>query len=1290
MAIYTSGKELKDSVDELRNKTKEMLTSSREKLLPLLTVQNKSLSEFESMSSLITDINKLQVVDQCTSPYEDLNLSEFHSDLFANNVLPSDVIILNNNRIIFIDDGLLYITDYDEESTQIVNQRIYKIEAVWNLCKECSYVRLVKGQGKINTEPYLWIVPSYSDYLIVIYGAGLSGSGDINHKIVELPRECKITDFKDGDGTIAMITDKFTYYYIENFDYMMTYYRTDWKCGYSHNELTCICDNNVKYLGSVKGDIYLFDTDTGAFNYVIDNFSEKDYFTHFDDYYINRDKYKPIIALGFHAGRWSLVVNDTIYTTSVYDPEDKDLNSVDHFYPIQLPVSMSQAYIVANDLSDYDRSIVYGMDNNLNAVAFSFRSEDEEVIKIDIDSTTTPQFTFFSVSDHAAVMLNLYEEKVTIDSYYSQEFIDNMELNGDELYDLSHITLGMRIARYEGYEYTFEHEFTPNFIPNSIVSGEDATILIPKCNSDPIHNIALSVDQDHWFFLNIDPEVAINVQAIAYGNSTYVMCGLDSEFILVSTNGYQWRRITLHQKLDLVSITYNPIRKKFYMLPNNGGSVVVYDPESESVSTFQIPKYENTIKIMSLYHNIIITYQDTEDVKSIMTTSREYEAIDANPLKVISLYGMNGYIADAYTINDNAYLVYITNEQYYDSNVFSDIRNSAVIECVTQVSKTNALLDSPVQIVDSTIDHTYLNGYRNDVCNLTFFADSVFLSRSNPIYYLNHKDYRNPYEYINLCGKYRYIDTVCKQMAVHGKHIHKIHSYRNHFRNISYMMTTVEKEPMVKTSDVASSFVSSILYPHDIIETTPPSKNTFTLGDYHTLSVHLSEEESEPGPIILGKDDIYVRLNPSSMYGSISSDGNTWNPLMMPDSPTGVWKDIAYNRNTGYYAIICYFNSVSANIYYTNELYPDHNDNWLVGVVTKDGFPYENGWNEIESVGDYFVAISNIGLDNHSYIYSTIGDTWKMVTLPEAPLHIRKCDKDGKHVIITTAKSAYLISATDIEKPVQFINANEEIQQYTDISIPYIDIINKAEYGYLIRIETPWHAIAKLTNSEESVVGSINPSNHEFESIFSLDESTKLTNVYSFTDSLDYTISVFYDAFNVNKLYILVDNSLPNEYVVNDKSIKNLLEVEIPDGFVCNFNHLICYKNQKLVINGSRIMTIDLHITLPNMIEGCFYVDVEGMANQSLPFTPDHVFLFNANSPNEMSKFLLAEIHRDEFVKLDNAPCNSITLFDNGVAHVEERADVSTQIIENGFIFVNETMKDRYINFIAIKENQYD
>ena len=118
-----------------------------------------------------------------------------------------------------------------------------------------------------------------------------------------------------------------------------------------------------------------------------------------------------------------------------------------------------------------------------------------------------------------------------------------------------------------------------------------------------------------------------------------------------------------------------------------------------------------------------------------------------------------------------------------------------------------------------------------------------------------------------------------------------------------------------------------------------------------------------------------------------------------------------------------------------------------------------------------------------------------------------------------------------------------------------------------------------------------------------------------------------------------------------------------------------------------RVYIIDLRNTFPDVMEGSFYVSAGEVHNQILPFTPDHVFLMTADSDSQINRFISAEIHRDSDLKVNGSDYSSITFFDSFDDNINYRVDTINRITNNGFIFANHTNEDRYINFIAIKED---
>ena len=164
-------------------------------------------------------------------------------------------------------------------------------------------------------------------------------------------------------------------------------------------------------------------------------------------------------------------------------------------------------------------------------------------------------------------------------------------------------------------------------------------------------------------------------------------------------------------------------------------------------------------------------------------------------------------------------------------------------------------------------------------------------------------------------------------------------------------------------------------------------------------------------------------------------------------------------------------------------------------------------------------------------------------------------------------------------------------------------------------------------------------------------------------------------------------------YISTDKPeflFFNVSSVIFPEQIRFNNGNTTIVKDEKLMVSGKYIYTVDIGNDIGEFYEGSFYVESGRDIMINTPFIPDHVFISLAQSDNINSKYLYSEIHRTDIIELYGSIYNSITIFDGSEGHLIYRSDNATTILNNGFSFSNNTMNDRHLNFIAIKENRYE
>ena len=174
---------------------------------------------------------------------------------------------------------------------------------------------------------------------------------------------------------------------------------------------------------------------------------------------------------------------------------------------------------------------------------------------------------------------------------------------------------------------------------------------------------------------------------------------------------------------------------------------------------------------------------------------------------------------------------------------------------------------------------------------------------------------------------------------------------------------------------------------------------------------------------------------------------------------------------------------------------------------------------------------------------------------------------------------------------------------------------------------------------------------------------------------------IFYEA-KKPYIYIVCGNETSDELSIP-------VRIDLPDELPERIGHPICYYDNKIYIGLATPIVIDLKNTIPDRIDGSFMVENLKSHYQSLPFTPDHVFLIGADSDSAHDKLFVGEMHREDVIGTLSGEAHAATIFNNTEESMKLRSDVDNSIVDKGFVFTNRSNTDRLINFIAIKEDHY-
>lgn len=1259
-----SGSEFHEKLLDLQEKTNKVISDSKAILEPMLTAQGATLSDGDDLSSIITDINKLKTIEHHINNGDLEDMTFVEPGLFSRTVLPSNVVMFSKTRSVFIEEGLLYIIDFDIDTLKIVNQRIYKIDPLWELA-DGNTLRLVKGDIGI------WAVPLQGNKIIGIYGDGLSGEGDIFYRNFTLWQDLEIHDFKEWNSCVAFISSENIYYRIDNIYELIDYGPESWLQYELLFNGSTICDGDIDYVASMNGEIYHLNLDTGEFKYVTDIKSEMDYENHMLDKKENPDDYLPILSLVKNGNRWSMIdKSNKLYTIESWTGNDFD----EEFIIMELPVTLSQGTIIPNRSGSSERCIIFGFDDSYNAIALTFRTEFDSIEEISIGDDILPQLVSFAICDEGAVMIGLYEFTIKANDYFSEEEIDEYDL-----VDYNYTSMVMRMSAYTDYRYDFGPEFNPLFIPDQAASECNTTIITGKSAVSPLFNVAITDDHKHWDFVNISPDIAINVQDIASGDNTFVMAGLYSKYLLISNYGYDWERIQISDtEMSIISVAYNDFHNKFYALEYDGNRVVEFNPVDKSVRIIDIDIAGDVIegeKIMSFRHNLVMNFRVDDERITYITNSLENEndpfsegcSIKSNDIFMQNdeYAGIPAYVKDVFEVDDEVYVIYALEKQW-DENGYSEYDRSL---------KTGLVMYYPKYFREITCQDANIN---NTVNQFVFPYDET--QPITGMMYLNHIIIVHPQDkqyiasrglsHAPMCyggtrtGRYFGVVVNSKCGVTENGYIHLIQSHANKFTRIGYVMSSSQSYmPVVTNADLYHTKKAMQLQEYGMEESATEVDHNGNIDVYNITYSKLQDVSC--GPIIYG--DRFVKLGYSNI-GYQSQDGINWTSFKMPNS--GQWRDIAYAN--GIYVAVLYMTNVYSEIWYSSDLV-----NWKKSNVLD--LPY--GWTRVISVLNTFILFAHTDNNFNGFVSSQNGIDWQITETPypvtQASIVLVDTissdfliaiayawNKNGKMGLISIANDR---NSTEIE----FQNMLEG----EDFSLP----INSSLFAGVVVPQSGTNFYMLYASGRIFSTDSIG----NF-----IDAAQIAKNPRAIAFDNDYMSIVFIYSIGSSTAYISLSQINRNAEDPADYN-QLLTKIELPEPMTNDGDHNICYHDNKLYVGLSRPVIIDLVDTYPDIVEGSFLIGSGETHREELSFTPDHVFLFGAKTYSKSSKFLLAEIHNEDDVVIDGSEMSSITFYNNTLSSIGYRSDVGNKIITNGFTFVNNTLSDRHINFIAIKENHY-
>ena len=1263
MPTEFSGKQLLASMTQLQEKAASNISDIREVLNPMLSAQGKSLDSEETFSAVLKDINKLTTVEKHINNGSLKDMTFVESGLFTNSIIPSNVVMINDTRSIFVEEGLLYILDFDIKTLKVTNKEVHKINPVWNMCDEGKQVRLVLGTG------VLWVIPTHGSHIIGLRGDGIFSSGKIRYFIIPLDQDLTITDFKVCGKDIAFISNENIYYRIDDVNPGLT----EWSSGswsyWSMNRCyaTCICDGNLDYVATRYGEIWKLNHDLGEFEYIIDMKNVSDYEDHYRDLIENRDEYKPILYLAKNDIQWmALEKSNILYLTICMSSEDLD----SEWEPVELPSSFSVGSIVVNTRSYHDRSILFGYDDSLSTVAYSFRTTFEGIDLIELGSSDlAPQWVSVAIFNGSAVMLEMYEHVIPASKYYTDEDITN-----EGYTDFRYTSLTMRQASYVDYQYIFGPEFNPLFIPAFIKAEKGKTVVIDKGSTSLSFNIAFTSDQSHWKLVNLPREMAINVQDVESGNGIFVAIGLQNDSVLISKNCYKWEKIALaDSSLELISMVYNRHRNRFYAVNYEGTKLVEIDPVNMTTEIKDIEgitsKTETVFvkNICSYAQNIIINAVSNSNIVSYKTLSGELDddiminGIERYEMKIFdsvdNYASFSSAIVNTFEVADNIYSIHRLNVPW-DIDGKTDYDKSLLTGVVIAHTKKDREMSETIVGNSEFLYAVFPYDPDNAVYGMEYLNHIVIIQQQDKYFIPMNKTSAPICYHNNYNGKFFMVQVNAKCGCIGDGYLHLIQSHSCNFTRIAYIMSSDQSYSPVVTNvdlydDKKNVRVSQYQLDNDY-------DNIDRNGNIEVYPVVYSDlKDSYAGSII--RSDKYIRVGKSDV-GYVSEDGLHWKEgFKLPSS--GWWRDICYGINIEgekIYVAIKYISAISSELYYSNDLI----------VWTKASIPnLSYGWSEIIYVDGCFAVSAHYTANSKYILFSLDGKMWAQIELDHAVDKLRKYSDDNTSFIAFSS-----VIASGRENYFVIKNRGKEIETETVT-------------GSTGKITNLKDIIPKIDDGTVSALPLVLDDNGTISGSWNVKNVTPRETVHSSLSSAQ----IFFDD-NGNPIIVIFDAKYSCLYIdyFDDDNLDSYsaIKVDLPNNSIESIGHFICYSNDKLFVGLDCPVMIDLINTVPDRIDGSFMIENSKEHYQTLPFTPDHVFLFGADSDSSHDKLLIGEIHKDDILGSSSTDKSSL-VFNNTEKSMKHRSDVSNVIVERGFRFVNRTNADRLVNFIAIKENRY-
>lgn len=1262
MASYTTGKVLYEKMLALQEKASANIAASKQALEPKLNAQGLTLTEGDTYSSIINDLKKMTTVER---NIENGNLDEMtfvDNGLFSTSILPSNAVMLSKSRVIFVEEGLLYIMDIDPVTSVTSYKKIYKIDEIWQACNGTT-VTLLYDDYNHN----IFIYPTYGKKIVVIHGEGIYTTGDINYTTIDLVENTNILGLTYIYMEVAFVTGDNRYHRIYAFDNTVNYTITDDNIDDIPMpfKAVAVCDGNINYIAASDGSVYRYSTVAKKFTYYTDIYNEKDEAQHTINVEAKPELYTPILAFSKNQKRVSIVTKDGIYTTF----SDNDLDFENPMTKLELPYTMVSAKMTVNRVDPDSQTYVYGYNSNLDMVAMYFTTENIPVEIIELgNAEAKPQYILFNCCNTAGVMIQVYEVKIKAKDYF-----DGVTIKEKGYEDYNYTTISMKVGMYEGGNYLFGQEFNPLFIPDKIVCEKETTIVTSSSPSSLMFNIAVTNDHVHWKIHNIPDDIAINVQDIASGENVFVMVGLFSDTILVSNYGYDWRTVNLPKELSLISVTYNAYYKKFYAMNDNGCEFIEYDPVTNNVKFYDMSNSDMSYgavptKIVSLDHKIYLVYKSyMADGGRIFESNNNHfdNSALANGFKWKTFNITNEYdkyhgcsilLRDIVEFGDDVFGVYEIDYPWFETAYvpYDKILKTGMI---VHHAKNDVELNELSKSISRSNDRVVFPLDPNETVDVTMYLNHLIINHpSNKGYISSTSNLPIIYGEINN-GKYYTILANARSGASCEGYIHFIQNHVNTFTRYSYIVTSDSwYDPTVIAADVPHGKSAFIVKEFGLENVNSDVDKNGNISVYPT---HFSNIKNETGCSIIHTDKYYMITKGRYLY--MSDDGIEWSFRQLPKN--GNWHDIAYNGSI--YVIVNNIDMLNAEVWYSSNLY-----DWVKATL-----PTMHGWSELTWDESRFVLIAGYVSDNAKALVSTDGIHWSDITFNYPVNTFRYEVGEGSFYRgygFNTLSPNVNIPAIDGDvwslKTPGFVGAeNDPVYAVCGSGMEKTDGSDIAD-SYVALCSSGLIRFRNIDN------------NNEFhDSVAYLENKPK--NMRMITDEYGRKFFFFYNL-NENFLYMAI---------VNDKydTTFSVSRIDLPIAITRDCAQLFCYNKGKVIVGTSQPTIIDLTDTYPDIIEGSFNVLSGELHREPLPFTPDHVFLFGAKSYNKDNRFIIGEIHREKEISFDGTAHSSMTFFNNTLETMDYRSDINNQIMENSFVFANNTMNDRHINYIAIKEDHY-